>query len=42
MGKDWATTQASIIDLLENQFEWNELESVATQVNMFDKISAVK
>ena len=42
LGKDWATTQANVIDLLEDQFEWNELESVATQVNMFDKIRAVK
>ncbi len=43
LGKDWATTQAQIIDILDEDFEsWKELEKVATQLNMFDKIRAVK
>lgn len=43
LGRDWATTQAQIIDILEDDFEgWRELGKVATQLNMFDKLRAVK
>lgn len=43
LGRDWATTQAQIIDILEDDFEgWRDLGKVATQLNMFDKLRAVK
>lgn len=43
LGRDWATTQAQIIDILDDDFEgWRDLGKVATQLNMFDKLRAVK
>ncbi|QZY56687.1 putative metallopeptidase [Crassaminicella profunda] len=43
LGKDWATTQAKIKDILDEGFEeWDELDSVAKQLNMFSQLKAVK
>jgi predicted metallopeptidase len=43
LGKDWATTQAKIMDILDEGFEeWNQLDSVAKQLNMFRELKAVR
>lgn len=36
LGTDWATTQAEIKDLLEDQILWRELEPLAKQLNVFN------
>jgi len=43
LGRDWATAKAKIIDILDEGFEeWDELRTVAKQLNIFDGIRAVK
>ncbi|WP_129600594.1 putative metallopeptidase [Anaerophilus nitritogenes] len=43
LGKDWATTQATIKNILDEEFEqWNELEPVAKQLNMFNGLKVAK
>jgi hypothetical protein len=43
LGSDWATTQAQIIDILNDDFEqWDYLRKVGTQVSIFDNIASIK
>jgi hypothetical protein len=43
LGIDWATTQATIKDILSDDFdEWSVLEPVAKQLNMFGGLRAVR
>ncbi len=36
LGTDWATTQASIKDILKDEIIWRELEPLAKQLNVFN------
>ncbi|MDF2545801.1 MAG: hypothetical protein K0R93_699 [Anaerosolibacter sp.] len=43
LGIDWATTQATIQDLLSDDFnQWHELEPMAKQLNMFSGLRVVR
>lgn len=42
LGADWATTQGMIKDILEEDFSWEDLPSIAEQLNLFKHLKAVK
>jgi hypothetical protein len=42
LGSDWAGTRAKIADILADDFEWEELRKVGTQVSIFDNVTPMR